>query len=69
MSYCEPIVRAPCAAAQTVEEAYFLARSYHTGIVNILLGDGSARSLSQNVDQNLYRVLGSRGDGQVNGEF
>ncbi|MCA9013467.1 MAG: DUF1559 domain-containing protein, partial [Planctomycetaceae bacterium] len=69
MGYCEPIRRAPCAAAQSVEEAFNLARSYHIGIVNILLGDGSVRTLSENIDLKVYRLLGSRSDGQVTGEF
>jgi len=69
MGYCEPIPRAPCAAAQSVEEAYFLARSYHTGIVNVLLADGSARTLSQNIDLNTYHSLATRQTGEVVGAF
>jgi hypothetical protein len=69
MGYCEPIPRAPCAAAQSVEEAFILARSYHTGIVNILLADGSARTLSQNIDLNTYHSLATRQTGEVVGEF
>lgn len=43
--------------------------SFHTGGVQILLADGSARFLSENIDfQNLKR-LAIRNDGQVIGEF
>lgn len=43
--------------------------SAHTGGVQILLGDGSARFLSENVDMLTLRRLATRNDGQVLGEF
>jgi len=45
------------------------ARSYHIGIVHVLLMDGSTRSLSENIDLNTYRALGTRNGGEVIGEF
>ena len=45
------------------------SRSYHTGIVNTLLMDGSCRSISNNIDLNTWRNLGARSDGNVMGEF
>lgn len=36
------------------------ARSYHEGIVNVALMDGSARSISENIDLRIWRALGTR---------
>lgn len=36
------------------------ARSYHTGVVGVLLLDGSARSVSDNIDQGVWRAVGTR---------
>jgi hypothetical protein len=49
--------------------ASLTARSYHVGIVQTLLMDGSVRSISENVDINVWRALGSRAGGEVIGEF
>jgi Protein of unknown function (DUF1559) len=46
-----------------------VSRSYHTGVVNSLLLDGSVRSISDNIDLTAWRNLGARADGQVIGEF
>ena len=45
------------------------ARSWHTGIVNTVLMDGSVRSISENIDLGTWRNLGQRDDGNVVGEF
>lgn len=47
----------------------FTSRSYHTGIVNALLMDGSVRGISENIDLSIWRGIGSRGRGEVIGEF
>ena len=44
-------------------------RSSHVGGCHFLLGDGSVRFISENLDYNTYQRLGSRGDGKVVGEF
>lgn len=44
-------------------------RSSHTGGAQFLLGDGSVRFISQNIDYETYQRLGARGDGKVVGEF
>lgn len=36
------------------------ARSYHPGIVNVLLLDGSARSIQDTIDARVWRALGTR---------
>lgn len=45
------------------------ARSYHTGVAQVLLMDGSVRAISDNIDLNTYRALWTRGGGEVLGEF
>ncbi len=45
------------------------SRSYHTGIVQSLLVDGSVRSIQENIDINVWRALGTRAGGEVIGEF
>lgn len=49
------------------------ARSYHEGIVNALLMDGSVHTVSENIDLALWRALGTRNRGtaepSVSGEF
>jgi hypothetical protein len=57
------------ASATIVTYGIITARSYHTGIVNTLLMDGSCRSISNNIDLNTWRNLGARSDGSVVGEF
>jgi prepilin-type N-terminal cleavage/methylation domain-containing protein/prepilin-type processing-associated H-X9-DG protein len=43
------------------------ARSYHTGLVNVLLMDGSVRSVSNSVSTATWRALGTRCGGEVIG--
>lgn len=45
------------------------ANSQHIGGVQILLCDGSARFLSENIDINIWRNVGSINGGEVLGEF
>ena len=49
--------------------AAITSRSYHTGIVNVALADGSTRSVSENIDRAIWRALGTRASGDVVGEF
>ncbi|MCA9079096.1 MAG: DUF1559 domain-containing protein [Planctomycetaceae bacterium] len=44
-------------------------RSYHVGGVHFLLGDGSARFVSENIDRGTFNALSTRGGGEVVGEF
>jgi prepilin-type N-terminal cleavage/methylation domain-containing protein len=43
----------------------FAASSLHTGLVNVLILDGSVRSISENVDHGLWRGLATRNGGEV----
>ncbi len=45
------------------------ARSYHTGIVHVLLMDGSVRSVSENINLGIWRALGTRSGNEVPKEF
>ncbi|SFJ46005.1 DUF1559 domain-containing protein [Planctomicrobium piriforme] len=45
------------------------SRSHHVGSVNSALVDGSVRSIGQNLDRSVWRALGTRGNGEVVGEF
>lgn len=41
----------------------------HTGISQFALGDGSVRSISENIDAGVYNALGTRAGGEVVSEF
>ena len=41
----------------------------HAGISQFAICDGSVRAISENIDAGLYNALGSRGGGEVLGEF
>ncbi len=45
------------------------SRSYHEGIVNSLLADGSVRTISENIDLSIWRALCTRAGGEVVGDF
>jgi prepilin-type N-terminal cleavage/methylation domain-containing protein len=45
------------------------SRSYHSGIVNVLLMDGTARSISSTVALTVWRALGTRMGNEVVGDF
>ncbi len=48
---------------------HLAARSYHTGIAHVLLGDGSVRSASDNIDLGVWRAVGSMSGGEVVADF
>lgn len=56
-----------CAGQPTY--AAVTARSWHTGIVQALLMDGSARSISNNISLTVWRSLGTRSGNEVNGDY
>ena len=49
--------------------AIITSRSFHTGIVQVALVDGSVRTISNSIDLGLWRALGTRDGGEVVGEF
>lgn len=49
--------------------AIITSRSFHTGVVNAVLVDGSVRTISENISLEIWRALGTRMNGEVIGEF
>lgn len=49
--------------------AIITSRSYHEGIVNCTLVDGSVRTISENIDLRIWRGLGTRAGNETLGEF
>lgn len=45
--------------------AAVVSRSYHEGGVNALFGDGSVRWISNTIEENVWRALGTRSGGEV----
>jgi type II secretory pathway pseudopilin PulG len=45
------------------------SRSYHDGMVNVLIMDGSARAVNSNVSPQTWRALGTRAGNEVVGDF
>ena len=41
------------------------ARSYHPGIVNAVMMDGSARSVADNIELQVWRAMSTRGGGEI----
>jgi len=48
---------------------YAAFSSMHTGGAHFLMGDGTVRFVSENLNMNTFRLLGGIADGQVIGEF
>lgn len=49
--------------------AAITSRSYHAGIVQALLMDGSVRSISNSINLAVWRGLGTRAGGEIVGDF
>ena len=45
------------------------ASSRHKGGVHLLLSDGSTRFVSENIDRNVWRAIGTRAGGEVVNEY
>ena len=60
---CEPFAGAGCCKCPGSFQA--TARSLHTGGVNVCLGDGSVRFISNTISQPVWANLGSTEDGQT----
>jgi len=55
--------------ANSTGAGWHAARSNHTGGVNLMLGDGSGRFVSDNVDLAVWRGLSTRAGGEVVADF
>ena len=49
--------------------AAITSRSYHQGIANVAMIDGSVRGISESIDRSVWRALGTRAAGEVVGDF
>lgn len=49
--------------------AAITSRSFHKGIVQSLLVDGSARTIGENIDLSIWRALGTRAAGETISEY
>jgi len=49
--------------------ASITSRSYHTGIVNVALMDGSVRAVRDSITLQTWRALGTRAGGEVVGDY
>lgn len=58
-----------CIRGTGLDRGHLAARSYHVGGIQTVLGDGAVRFVSENIDGNLWRAVGSMGGGEVLGEF
>lgn len=56
-----------CAGKPTY--AAVTARSFHNGMVDVVMMDGSTRSISYNINFGVWRGLGTRAKSEVLGEF
>ena len=57
------------ASATAPSYASMVSRSYHTGLVNVVLMDGSVRAVRSSINLNTWRALGTRAGGEVVGDF
>ncbi|VTR97703.1 DUF1559 domain-containing protein [Tuwongella immobilis] len=65
-SYCIPVPnRAPCGGSGL----RLSLRSNHTGGVNVGLGDGSVRFITNNINLTTYQSLGTRAGGEVVADY
>ena len=53
----------------TANVGHAAARSYHVGGAHIVLADGAVRFVSENIDGNIWRAVGTTQGGEVVGEF
>lgn len=66
----------PCFSSDTAAPAGYscatrstYVRSYHTGGAHVTLADGSVRFVSNNINLATWQALGTRGSGEINGEW
>jgi prepilin-type N-terminal cleavage/methylation domain-containing protein/prepilin-type processing-associated H-X9-DG protein len=58
-----------CVRGTGLDRGHLAARSYHPGGVNFVLGDGSVRFAANTIDEQTWRAIGSKGDGDIPGPF
>ena len=63
-NYCGAVSGAPC-ASQSIGSNYALARSKHTGGVNVTRADASVRFMSNSINALVWANMGTRAGGEV----
>ena len=58
-----------CSGCDTDAPGMIAARSRHAGSVHALMGDGTTRSINNNINYDIYWSIGGRNDRRVVGEF
>ena len=58
-----------CIRSVGLDRGHLASRSYHAGGIQTVLGDGAVRFVSDSVDSNIWRAVGSMRGGEVVGEF
>jgi len=61
----EPNGSIPDALVDPPDWGVATARSFHPGGVNVLMGDGSTRFVSEKIQRNIWRALGTRNGGEI----
>ncbi|MDB4614332.1 DUF1559 domain-containing protein [bacterium] len=54
---------------QSANQNWYQFESFHTGTIQVALGDGSCRGISKNIDSQLMQDICGMQDGKVIGEF
>jgi prepilin-type N-terminal cleavage/methylation domain-containing protein len=54
-----------CVRSVGLDSAHSAARSYHSGGVNVVRGDGSVSFVRDSIDPAVWRAFGTRGNGEV----
>lgn len=65
----KPLERMPCVQSNAYWTLFAASRSHHIGGVQVSMGDGGVRFVSENIDLRTWQNLGSRGGGETIGEF
>ncbi len=65
LNWCanHPVEQAPCIWTET--NMFVSVRSFHPGGVNLALADGSVRFISESIDPDTFKGMGSRDGGEV----
>ncbi len=70
VDYISATEKAPVTSGTAdITNAAVVSRSYHVGVVNAMLMDGSVRSISENISTTVWQDLCTRNGGEVVGEF
>jgi hypothetical protein len=58
-----------CIRGTGVDRGHLASRSYHASGINAVLGDGAVRYVTNNVNSDVWRAVGSKAGGEATGEF